>query len=175
MEVVIPLSTFLKVQNRVSDPRHEFLHFSIFCQKIIQNDKIFGQKVKNVQTHVLDLKFYYALLGKWKGVLKLPLPIIYGPDIVFLDTTVANMSSVSGDWTPVTVKTVTFPMTCRKNVLKGPLIFQKHSGHNFEPFRKKNSENFFSTFQPFSLPSTAEKSVFEHILESSRHQNSQCL
>ena len=76
MEVVIPLSTFLKVQNKISSPRHDFPHFSIFGQKSRHFEEFFDQKLKNVEIHVLDLKLYSALLGKSKEVLQLPFPII---------------------------------------------------------------------------------------------------
>ena len=64
MQVLKPLSTFLKVQTKISSPIHEFPHFPIFSYKIIQNDHTFVKKLENVEIHDLDLKFYSALLGK---------------------------------------------------------------------------------------------------------------
>ena len=52
---------------------------------VININKIFVQKLENVEIHVFELKFYSALLGKWKGMLQLSFPIIQIPDIVFFD------------------------------------------------------------------------------------------
>ena len=59
MEDIEPLSTFLKVLNEISIPRHKFSHFSISGQKMRENDHIFVKKLKNVEIHVLDIVNYF--------------------------------------------------------------------------------------------------------------------
>ena len=78
MEVLVPMSTFLKIQNEISSLRLKFLDFSIFGPKNGTFDRFSDQKLKNLEILISDLKFHSVSdsLGKLRMVLKLSFPII---------------------------------------------------------------------------------------------------